>query len=295
MSLRDKFSLFIIVVVAALVIKLSPLYALSDIPTPPNSEETKQETRMLGNSEYDFIYYSSALGANQIKEFYRQHLPESGWKEKKILDDLKQVQGFKVDTSLSNALGQNLIFEKDTDMLIINFLPPALPQKGATRFTLALGKSIIREVPPEEADFIPKLIAEPKKDVFPVYPDASLISLSEPENTIKATYFSKDNIHSVAEFYKVKMLNYGWSLIGEKPAEKIDTSLNKEEMAKYCPTCADKAAISPGTIENWLAQLYFSNQNQDTCNVILSQVITGEGMPNMEMTVILVDYAEKKE
>jgi len=92
------------------------------------------------------------------------------------------------------------------------------------------------------------------------------------------------------------MPNYGWSLIEEKAPEKIEMpETSKEDIAKLCPACAEKVSISPQNIETWMAQLSFVNSSQDTCNIVLSQVITGEAVGKMEMTTILVNYAEKKE
>lgn len=290
----SKFLQFFIISTATFLVSLSPIFAASNLPVPPDSEEKKAEIRKLGNSDYNFTFYTSSAGINQIKNFYRQELPKSGWKERRILNELKS-KGLKIDPSLGNTLEQSLIFEKDADMLIINFLPTEPSAKGEARFTLFQGKSVLTGEGREATTPIPALVAKPQKDVFPVYPEASLVTLDEPSGAIKAAYLAKDNIAAVAEFYKVKMPNYGWSLVEEKSPEQVDMpAMSREDIAKYCPTCAANTAIPPSSIEVWAAHLYFTNQNQDTCNLNLSQVIISKDMPKTETTSIWVDYEEKK-
>lgn len=287
-----------IAIAIVFIINAIPLQAALNIPIPQNTETTKEETRLIVNSEYDFNYYTSGLGDNKIKSFYRSELPKLGWREKKVVNELN-LAGLKIPSSLSNMLEQNLVFEKGTDTLVINFIPEALSPKGKTQFTVAVGKAINAEEIKEGENYMPELLARPQKDVFPVYPGASLISLSEPEGSIKATYFAKGDIEVVAGFYKNKMLNYGWLLINDVPAYKADVPVaKKEDISAYCPSCAGKGEMSTGSIENWMAELYFTNQNQDTCNIVLSQA-TGIkeiiGNMNMETTLILVDYEEKRD
>lgn len=268
------------------------------IPVPAYAEQVKKDVKMIAGAEFDFTYYTSSQDASAIKGFYRSRLTNLGWKENTHLKDLKQTPDLQIDPPLINTLEQNLLFEKDGSTLIINFMPEGFSKDNKTRFTVSKGNLDINAELPEDTDFVPVLLAKPKKDVFPVYPGAALISLSEPPKTIMATYFTKDNIDAVAEFYKTQMPNYGWSLAEEKAPEKINISDGgRNDIAKLCPSCAQNAMVSPEAIEAWMGQLFFSNQKGDSCDVVLSQVVPGKEMPDTFKinTTVLVNYAEKKE
>ena len=281
MCFRYKVLGILSIAVAALTISLSPIKAAAEdkqaIPVPPNTEQVKKEARRIAASEFDFTYYASAQPAGQLKDFYRLRLTNSGWKEKTLLKDLEQIPGLQMEPALRSSLGQNMMmFEKEGVTLIINFLPEGVFPDQKTRFTVAQGKIGLQSAP--SADTIPpiELLAKPHKEVAPTYPGAALISLSEPAGALTATYFTQDDINAVAAFYKNKMPNYGWSLVEEKAPEKLEMS-------------------QTSNMESWMAQLSFVNANQDTCNIILSQAISGQAGPaKMEMTTILVNYAEKK-
>lgn len=300
MSFRYKVLGLLSVAVASIAISLNPVKAAGwdkqAVPVPPDTEQVKKEVRRIAASEFDFTYYTSAQAPAKLKDFYRNTLTNSGWKEKTLLKDLEQIPNFQMQPGLSSALEQNLVFEKEGAMLIINFLPEGFYKDQKTRFTLAQGKIDLESAASSERISPPELLTKPKKEVAPVYPGAALISLSEPAGALTAAYFTPDAINAVAAFYKAGMPNYGWFLIEEKVPEKIELpQTSKEEIAKLCPACAEKASISPQAIEAWMAQLSFVNASHDTCKIVLSQVISGQAGPvKMEMTTILVNYAEKK-
>lgn len=267
------------------------------IPVPTDAEQTKTEDRMMQGSAFSFTYYTSSQDATSIKRFYRNQLPNLGWKEKKLAEDLSQIKGFKMDASFKGVLDQNLIFEKDTDMLMINFLPAGFAKDGQTRFALSKGNVNLDEELPEETNPSFALLTKPKKDVAPTYPGAALIYLSEPEHALRATYSAPADIEQVISFYKTKMVNYGWDLTEEKPLEKVEgADMGEYDIAKHCPSCPKEATSLAGSLETWLAELNFSNQKGDTCNVVLSNVVSTQGkdLEDLKMTTILVDYAEKE-
>ncbi len=300
MFFRDKVSRLIIGFIFILGLSLNSLIAAEwdeqAIPVPVAAEQVKTEERMMQGSEFSFIYYTSNEDVAGIKDFYRYRLPNLGWKEKKLAEDLSQIKGFKMDASLKGVLGQNLIFEKDSDMLIINFLPAGAPGDSKTYFTLSQGKVEMGKELPEDINPAPELLTKPKKDVAPVYPGAALISLDEKESSLKATYFTKDDIEPVAAFYKAKMINYGWYLTNEKPLEKVESELAAGyDITKHCPSCAKEATTLAQSIETWWTELNFANQSQDTCNIVLYSVVnTQPESISLEMTTILVDYVQKR-
>lgn len=298
MSFRYKLLLVAVMMTVVTDYALAAWGDTQAIPVPAYAEQVNKDAKMIAGVKFDFTYYTSTQDAATIKDFYRSRLPNLGWKEKTPLKDLVQIPDFKLEPSLSNVFEQNLLFEKDGSTLIINFMPEGFSKDNKTRFTVSKGKLDINAGLGGDTDFVPVLLAKPKKDVFPVYPGAALISLSEPPKAIRATYFTKDNIDAVAEFYKTQMPNYGWSLAEEKAPEKINISEgSRNDIAKLCPSCAQNALVSPEDIEAWMGQLSFSNQEGDSCDVVLSQVLPGKEMPDAFKinTTVLVNYAEKKE
>lgn len=294
-----KCKLLVVVIMLALVTDYG-LAAWPDtqaLPVPGNSEEVKKEARRIAGQEFEFTYYTSTQDAKAIKDFYRSRLTNSGWKEKAPLKDLQQTPNFKIEPSLSQAFEQNLLFEKEGTMLIVALLPEKFSQDTKTRFSVARGKLDFQAPLSADADFIPELLTKPKRDIAPTYPGAALLFLSEPPNGLRLTYSTKDDINTVAAFYKAKMPDYGWSLVEEQASEKIEASdMSKDEIATACPTCAKNMLISPQDIENWIGELSFSNQKGDTCKVILSRVAPMKEVPGASaINTILVNYEEKKE
>jgi hypothetical protein len=284
---------------------------MGSVPLPSGAEEARQETRKIAGSEFIFTYYTSAQDtAAAIKNFYRSRLPNLGWKEKELLNDLEQIPNFQANPSLGNALGQNLMFEKGEDTLIITFMPEGAFRDGKARFTLARGKLDIKKQPVGEESFAPELLAKPKKEVAPTYPGASLINLTEGANFLQAGYFTKDNIETVSAFYKANMPKYGWALKKEGPIQENVLPADKNEIAKYCPECANSAEIEAKTsnalqadmlkvelknIVNRQAELAFVKENKIVCNVVIAERnaigVSAEDLG--KMTVIMVNYEEK--
>ncbi|MDP3143216.1 MAG: hypothetical protein Q8N14_04695, partial [Candidatus Omnitrophota bacterium] len=148
-----------------------------------------------------------------------------------------------------------------------NFLPQGAVQDGKTRFTIARGNTEAKKEPKED-DFIPRLSGKPKIDIAPVYPDAALIALSENAGFMRATYFVKDDIDKVSEFYKNKMLNYGWSLT----EEKMQQAVKPAEMA--------------------VSELDFSNKEGDLCIIALTNAGPKQAVEDKlkNTTTIMVQY-----
>jgi hypothetical protein len=265
------------------------------LPVPLNTEFVNTQTRRIAGSEMEFIYYASTQTPERIRDFYRSKLTGRGWKEKELLKDLENVPNLKLESSLADAFSQNLMFEKDTDILIITFLPEGVSQDNKTRFTIARGKIDFEAPVPEEKDFVAELLAKPKKDIAPAYPGASLISLDEDANSLKATYFSQDTIETVDMFYKDRMPDYGWVLTQENPIHKIETAdVGRQEISESCPSCA-QSGIEIKPVEMLYAEIDFSNEQGDTCRIGLSQVITGEELKEAgNITTIMLDYAKKR-
>ncbi len=302
MFLRNKVIAGIILFLGTIVLSINSLEAgwwedLS-LPVPPSTQEVKKERRKLAGSEFTFIYYESSLGASNIKDFYRQRLTNAGWQEKDLLKEAGNIPNFQIDPNVANALSQNLNFEKDKEMLFINFLPENFSQDEKTKFTIGKGKTLEPgQAQKQDGGFGFELLDKPKKEVAPVYPKASLIDLSEQEHSSMLTYTTKDDIEPVVLFYKNNMASYGWNLIEEEPIKKRDFSadLEKYDLAQACPSCAKNNITLPKSMEMQFAELKFTNPRGDSCDIVINSMMSGEaGAGPLRFTNILVRYDEQR-
>jgi len=268
-----------------------------NIPLPAGAEEARQETRRIGGSELIFTYYTTTQENNaSIRSFYRRRLPDLGWKEKEIIKDLQQVPNLQVNAAFKNALEQNLMFEKDTDLLIINFMPEGVFNDAKTRFAIAQGKMDLKNAPTDEKKLMPELLTKPKKKSAPVYPDSNLINLSEEDNSSLATYYTKDDIESVSKFYKDGMPSIGWSLTEEKPIQETVGAANNYDISKHCPNCPKDTNFDTASIKTKITELHFSNHKGDICGIVISNQSStqAQASPLGSITIILVNYESKK-
>jgi len=333
-SLEAKIKIAIIVTVSFLTIGAGVTHAAwweeKRFPVPPNTEEVKQQVKKIAGSEFKFTYYISAQDKESIMEFYRRELNNLGWSEKNLQEDLAKAQqdlakaqqdldkiknispGLKTlpklpdnifsgpqDDAVSDMFfGNNLVFEKEKVMLTITFLPQAAMRDGKTKFSVSEGKLDLgkKEAGPA-AQYAPELLEKPKKNVTPLYPGAVLVNLSEKEDYLKATYFTKGYIEEVADFYREKMPGFGWSLINEIPINKVDfANLAKSGGTSTCPECEKNLAAGSAMTDMWFMELGFSNSRQDTCKIGLfyNAVKSEQEKPVMNFTTVRVEYEKNK-
>lgn len=299
MFIKSKTKIIILLILAGLGLNMSLLNVAragtGAIRVPPGAEEIRRETRRIAGGEFVFRYYASGQDSAAIKDFYNSTLLNSGWQAKSPLKDLQQAPNFQVNPSLTNVLEQNLIFEKEGDTVIVNFLPSGTTSDGKTRFTVAQGKIDLKNENLTEQDFVPAVLTKPRKDIAPVYPGATLISLNEGSDYLKAGYFTKDDIEDAALFYRNNMQSHGWNLTEETPVQETTNDAGNNDIYKYCPTCPKDVNINLNSIKTKFTQLKFSNDKQDACGItISSRASTDPSMPLAGMTIILVNYEQKK-
>lgn len=175
------------------------------LPVPEKTKAVKEETRIIGQEEYLFTYYTSGLGLADLKVFYRLRLPASGW--------IEAEPGPGAD----NAKQENLFFKKGDGEISINFTPSANGIK--TGFILCQkAASLIKE---GEKSAIPELLTRPKKEAVPPYPKAKLVSEIGRDAGARLTYCSTDKIEAIARYYRNKLPALGWSLLSEDPLQEI--------------------------------------------------------------------------
>lgn len=267
------------------------------IPVPADTVESYQQSRSMLGSEFSLTYYTSSQTADEIKDFYRKKIADLGWHEKKFTADFEKMKASTVKTNafLGNVMEANLFFEKDNEKLIITFLPKEASGDGKTKFSIAQGKIEMNDKNIEQKNLVPALLAKPQKEVAPNYPGASLFTLSEDSNFLRATYMTKDRPEEAANFYKENMSIYNWSLTNERPFEKQKPDNSALEEAKNNPAfISQKEKIAPmlDSLDTGLSELNFSNDKGDICKITISNLAM-PGAPNenfKNITTIMVYY-----
>jgi hypothetical protein len=289
------------VVTAALLIMPSIILAAwwdaSAIPLPSGAEKEMEQKRKIMGSEFDFLYCSTLQDMESVKKFYQLQLTQAGWQERKLADDLANLQGVQIDpASIRKSIDTNLMFEKNGETLMINFMPSGTMGDKKIRFVVARGAVNTASVSAlSEQDMIPQIMTKPKKDIAPVYPGAALMMLTEGPVITQATYMTKDNIEKVADFYRTSMPSAGWSLTGGTPIEKMDYGdRSADDISKLCPSCPKEAMAGAGSVEIWNTELEFGNKHNDTCRVLVSQSTNSQISSLTGATTIVVYYEENK-
>ena len=280
MFFRRKIKQLLLAAIAIVFISIGPLLAGEFFPTPTGTQETRKEVRRVMGNEFQLTYYASILGADQIKSFYRANLPALGWEEKGLLDDFKEIETLQNNTSLQQVLEKTMVFEKDKEVLIINFIPTR--PGSQTQFSVSRGElaDVSEAAGPDTQPFmVPELVASPKKNIAPNYPGSSLMFLSEPAGSQRAVYITKDDMQTVSAFFKDKMPAYGWALQREEPAVKVESGAKSTSMP----------------VETWVSRLNFTKQGAEECEIVLSYIKATDKMPeDVAATTIVVNYEKKR-
>jgi len=287
-----------VLILIALVMIANPAFAgiwdWGSIPVPDGTEEVNKETRRYAGSNFDFIYYLSAKDADGIRDFYRSRLSTLGWKESDMRKNLNKVPGFDSNPGFSEFFDNNLLFEKEGELITLCILPARASKDGKTRYSLQKGKLDPNSLNAVDKPIVAELVAKPRKEIL-VYPGASLLNLSEGDGSSKSTYMSTADIETVMAYYKEKMADKGWTLDEEQPISKKDVQNNSQEiLKKNCPTCTEHA-VGATKVESLSGELLFSNQDQAQCHIVLSAInFPGIPIAGLNNTVIMVKYEEKK-
>lgn len=237
---------------------------------PPDAEVVTKEQRKMQGSAFDFTFFTTNLGPGSVKDFYRQRLASSGWKEKDPMKDASALPGFQIPPELAGLMGNNVIFEKGEQKIIINILPAGYSPDNKTRCIYASGKHDFEKKASDD-DFVPSLMRKPKKEVAPVYPGASLIELSEEKDSMKATYFVPTDIETALTFYQINMGDFGWTLTEEAPLNTRE--FPEYELSTVCPTCPKDMKADLSGYKSKYAVLGFKTDKAETCRIVFSSVV----------------------
>lgn len=270
-------------------------------PVPANTEQVKEQTRKIAGSDFKFTYYVSRQDKEGIKDFYRRELSGLGWNEQELKQSLSEAKtGSAVQVSGNVFFDNNLVFKKEDSILTLTFLPEGVIKDERVRFSISEGKLELgkkRDISKQE-EYVPQLMARPKKNIAPLYPKATLINFSEKDGYLNATYFTKDYIEDVADFYKNNMSGHGWSLISEIPLARIDllNSTKFASPASVCPECSQGQQMPSVITDMWFMELVFSNPRQDSCRIgLFNNIVEGSDSKQLlNFTNIRIEYEKKK-
>lgn len=294
---KAAFLLFIIITLAFCIQDLNAAWwDFQRFPVPVGARELKRSTRDVGGSKFDFTYYTSSQSRETIMEFYRGHLPQSGWKEQDLKKKLSDAAGEDIGPSMENFLGHNLVFRKGKRMIVINFLPEGIAGEGVTRFTFSEGERDYAKNMDMKDKSVPKLSRKPKIDIAPEYPGASVVTFLEKEKYLLAVYHTKDNVGKVSEFYKANMPRYGWSFDKEIAPEKVNPKDVVSRLNYSNDVNKNVMMPLPQHLEEVVfTELSFTNEKGDACKVGITENKFSYGSNiTPQFTNIRVAYDGKK-
>lgn len=235
----------------------------AELTLPPLANTIKiAEKKIEGGFVKGFSeVYETSMPQSKVLALYKQELLAGGWQE------------------VGNGL-----FRKDQYMTILVFMKP-VKKSDKLRFSVVMSKAptqkeveLMRKVNPDKLKFMP------------TYPGCVQTYLWEAPNGmgVGAGYETPDSVKDVVFFFKSAMLNYGWTLVSEKPVvtKPID-----------CPQCRKMFPAGKGTKPSFSGvstqgTLTYKNKNRESCNIVVTnaKVDMGEASQAPSTTRIRVNY-----
>jgi hypothetical protein len=277
--------------------ELDNLIFKGEIILPPGTEEVRIPMSTASFSKKnDAKLYKTNFNKSEILNFYSIRLVNNGWTaEESLAKQLskrdvplkKNVAGKEVD--LNSLFARMKSFRKDGKVLMVT-VGRTSKHDQMTTFTLTFME-------------LPKINQEPTSlpRSVPVYPEAKLLSSSGNSKT----YSVYDNINTVFNFYKQRMLSRGWEIVEERPVERrtIGSEVIKVKKAegvgcKSCDVSTQDSKNIPkeikeelgqtGELNTLVAKLSFKKYDGKKCKLIFSQMETNTDLP--DRTQILIRY-----
>lgn len=268
-----------------------------EIPLPPGTEEVRIPMSTASFSKKsDAELYKTNFNKSEILNFYSTRLVNNGW----IAEESLAKQLSKRDVSLKKSVAGKEInlnslfakmrsFRKDGNVLMVA-VGRTSKRDQMTTFTLTFME-------------LPKINQEPTSlpKSVPVYPEAKLLSSSGNSKT----YSVYDNINTVFNFYKQRMLSRNWEIIEERPVERrtVGSEVIKAKKAEDagCKSCGVPTQNSKnipkeikeelgqtGELNTLVAKLSFKKYDGKKCKLIFSQIETNTNLS--DRTQILIRY-----
>ena len=237
MKSKSFFVRIFIIFFSLYLISVSPAAVWSGIPKPEGAKIIKEEETRVNNQLVYTSIYSLAGGSPNISEFYKAKLPNFGWKlgtetsEKGITLLSFSKKDIVVNILQQRYAGKNLIFvvQASTAKELDREECPECEEKMAE-----FQKELENSADPEEAkakltDSLKKIYAAkqaafPEKDMpgkdllfVPRYPQSIRIQTIEAEKNqeVRLTYYTRDSLAQVLDFYRQFMKVEYWELVKE--------------------------------------------------------------------------------
>lgn len=176
-------------ILALLVIILFPAAVSFALPLPPNTKIIREEVVETGDDNKDVVFCESTLGEEKIVSFYRNEMEKKGY-------------------SIFMQQKNMMIYTKGEDLFMVMLAP--VPEGGKTSLILTTSKIKMGSMGQAQG-------CEDLPDV-PVYPGAQCMGSMKMRNmrAISSRYTVGVELEEVLNFYRVKMVQYGWTIESEK-------------------------------------------------------------------------------
>jgi len=201
------------------------------MPTLPSSERIKFEEALINNSPVQVSVYSTDMSLEEAVNFYKDKLSSFGWllvsgvardgvnaiafsKNDKLLNiSLRSIQGKNYVTITQSMVPEEMLTEKercsDCEQKSPDMLKgqPQQPQNTG----ISDGASILEDNPGKDLALVPR------------YKGAVRANSIERDKGRKVTltYFTKDPVEKVVDFYRQNMASYYWALENEVDLQKL--------------------------------------------------------------------------
>lgn len=220
-----------------------------NVPALPQAQKVKQEETLINNNPVQTTIYTTATESKEIAEFYKTKLTNFGWKlETETAQQGVNLMAFSKQNKILNIMVQNII-GKNFISIAQSIAPKEVPKETPCpecqktkkdlieklKLKLSKGEEIKEDDLPK--DLFPKEPILPDEDspgrdlqFIPRYPGAIRTNSVEKEGgkKVSLTYFAKDSVEKVVNFYRQNMGNYYWKLDKEVDFQNLPEALSEK-------------------------------------------------------------------
>jgi hypothetical protein len=242
------------------IVAISEAAIWEDIPALPGSQRVRHEEVVVNNNPVQTTIYSTTLSPEEIVKFYKTKLSSFGWGLKSEVTQqgmtlLVFSKGDKLlNMTIQNILGGNYITIMQSRMSQEPLKPcPECEKKleeikkdlklsnesGEKKIEIptdAISKEQETDTPGRDLQFVPR------------YPGAVRVNDIEKENgkKVNITYYAKDPVENIINFYRQNMGNYYWKLenevdfqnLPEGVSEKINVNIQGQSLVFKSPSAS---------------------------------------------------------
>lgn len=252
-----------------------------NIPAFPQAQKVKQEDTLVNNKQIQTTIYTTAASPQEVVAFYRAKLSSFGWKlESEIAQQGINMLVLSKEDKYLNVMVQNIMGKNFLTITqsILSKEPPPKEEKSCPecekqseelRKKLKLTSESILEDAQIAKEFSPQIDVSSEEDTpgkdlqfVPRYPGAVRVNDIERENgkKVSLTYYSRDSVEAVVDFYRRNMGNYYWN-----PGDEVDFSDIPEELSeKIKVDIKGKSLVFKSATASCIISITEESQNKGT-------------------------------